>query len=59
MFVSPTLVTIENFALQDGQAKNTPREPSSGFSTFFEAHICFTIQTDKFHKNPGSAIRVD
>ncbi len=34
MFVSPALVTIENFALQDGQAKKTPREPSCGFSTF-------------------------
>jgi hypothetical protein len=34
MFVSPAFVTIENFALQEGQAKKTPREPSSGFSTF-------------------------
>src|SRR5262249_7085035 len=34
MLVSPELVTIENFAAQDGQAKKTPSEPSSGFSTF-------------------------
>src|SRR4029079_14633244 len=32
--VSPGLVTIENLAPQEGQPKNTPSDPSPGFSTF-------------------------
>ena len=53
MFVSPALVTIENFALHEGQAKKTPRDPSSGFSTFSETHICFAVKAYKFHTYPS------
>jgi hypothetical protein len=32
--VSPGLVTMENFAPQEGHPKKTPSDPSPGFSTF-------------------------
>jgi hypothetical protein len=52
MFVSPAFVTIENFALQDGQAKKTPREPSSGFSTFSRLIYVSQLRQTNFIKAP-------
>jgi hypothetical protein len=52
MFVSPAFVTIENFALQDGQAKKTPRDPSSGFSTFSRLMYVSQLRQTNFIKAP-------
>jgi hypothetical protein len=52
MFVSPALVTIENFALHDGQAKKTPSEPSSGFSTFSRLIYVSQFKQTNFIKTP-------
>jgi hypothetical protein len=52
MFVSPELVTIENFALQEGQAKKTPSDPSSGFSTFSRFIYVSQLRQTNFIKTP-------